>query len=198
MKVDPIAILVLAAGESARMGTPKQLLPWKKTTLLGHAINELEGLNLPIHVVLGAHYHNICPIISKSINIIYNSEWSGGMGTSLKEGFLFLENQKELKAVLVTLADQPLLHTGYYKNMISAYKKHGKSVASLYPDGSLGVPALFDRNRFVNFKISQGSQGAGKYISQHQQHFTTQEGAHLLRDIDTLMDYEELFNLHGA
>jgi len=68
-----IAILILAAGESKRMGTVKQLLKWKNTTLLGHTILVSEELNLKTFAVLGANYERIKNSINHySIQILHN------------------------------------------------------------------------------------------------------------------------------
>ena len=50
-----LAVLILAAGASSRMGKPKQLLPWKNTTLLGHAIAQAKKVSTAVFVVLGAN-----------------------------------------------------------------------------------------------------------------------------------------------
>ena len=68
MKTAPkIAVLILAAGEASRMQRPKQLLPWKETTLLNHSIETISSLkNTSCYVVLGAYKDDILPTITDS------------------------------------------------------------------------------------------------------------------------------------
>ena len=83
-----IAILLLAAGASRRMGQPKQLLKINKDqTLLEHTVAIAQATPCQqILVVLGANATAIQTAISTNINIVYNPLWEEGMGTSLRIG----------------------------------------------------------------------------------------------------------------
>ncbi len=106
-----IQLLLLAAGASQRMGSPKHLLPWGNETLIEHQIKTLLETNNPLSVVLGAYSEEIISVIDKfPIEIYTNENWEKGMGTSISYGMkLLLEKYPNIDGVLITLIDQPLL-----------------------------------------------------------------------------------------
>ncbi len=119
-----IAILILAAGASTRMGKPKQLMEWKGTTLLGHAIDEASTIeNSIIFVTLGANSDAIKSAhIQKDVKWVFNSHWESGLGTSIALGAkAILENEPKIPKILVMLADQPLIDSEYLEQMISSF-----------------------------------------------------------------------------
>jgi len=106
-----IALLILAAGESRRMGNKiKQLLPWKNTTLLGNAINQAKKTEVrDIFVVLGANIKEIKTTLDdESITILENNNWKSGMGSSIVTGIRHLNSSNhKYDGALVILTDQP-------------------------------------------------------------------------------------------
>jgi len=98
------------------MGQSKQLLPWKRGTLLSHAIEKsLQLKQLNTFVILGAHFQTIKKEITHfPITIVQNKDWESGMGTSIRSAITyFSENSLHFKAVLITLVDQPLIDVVY-------------------------------------------------------------------------------------
>ena len=89
-----IAIVILAAGASKRMGEPKQLLKWGDTTLINHAINTAVAVNSKeILLVLGAHYELIEKSIENSeVTILNNLHWEKGLGKSIAFAIDYLQN----------------------------------------------------------------------------------------------------------
>jgi len=116
-ETDKHAVLILAAGASTRMGQPKQLLPWGKTTLLNHAINEAKKISEHVFVVLGANKELIESSLNSQVEIIRNPNWENGMGTSITYGISILDKNEEFDSVLIMLADQPLLDSTYLNNL---------------------------------------------------------------------------------
>jgi len=80
-----IAMVILAAGAASRMQAIKQLLPWKKTTLLGNAIEQGLQSNVDkVYVVLGANASKIKKqILNYPIQIIEHKNWQLGIGSSI-------------------------------------------------------------------------------------------------------------------
>jgi len=191
-----IAILILAAGESKRMGTPKQLLKWKNTTLLGHTIQVSETLNLKTFVVLGANFEEIKnSISSRSIQILNHENWKNGLGSSIAFGVGYIfKNELDIEAILIVLADQPLINSEYLNSMISVFEK-GKNqiIASSYKDGKKGVPVLFDKIYFKELAQLSNDKGAKRLIEKYTDKVVLLNAESMVSDIDTLEDYNGLY-----
>jgi molybdenum cofactor cytidylyltransferase len=191
-----IAILILAAGESKRMGTPKQLLKWNNTTLLGHTIQTSEELNLKTFVVLGANFETIkASFRHHDIQIIKNKNWKNGLGSSIAFGAKHIINfEPDIDALLIMLADQPLISSEYLSSMISEFKKgKNKIAASSYKDGKKGVPALFDKIYFKELTQVSNDKGAKLLIEKNIKNVVLLNAESVVSDIDTLEDYQQLY-----
>lgn len=190
-----IAIIVLAAGAGTRMKQVKQLLPYKKTTLLGHALEI--GLNTKAHhvvCVLGAHASEIQKKVDFSrVFVTINSDWSSGMGSSINAGVAYAEKQMaDLDAVLITLADQPFVSSAYLDNIITQAQHYpGNIIASTYKT-SVGVPALFPKFYFEALKALKGKQGAKNLLETHHKDVVPLQPDFRNMDIDTLEDYKNI------
>ena len=102
--------VILAAGETARMGTPKQLLPVDGQPLLVRAIEAaLASAAWPVVVVLGAHEEKIRPWLARlPVLVAENPAWTEGMASSIRVGVTTLQQfSRVLDAALVALCDQP-------------------------------------------------------------------------------------------
>lgn len=196
-----IAIIILAAGESARMGQAKQLLPYRGTTLLRHTVeNALAIPGAHIVVVLGAFAEEIRPTLEGlPVEIVENPAWSTGMGSSLRTGLeAVLSASSETAAAIFLLCDQPLLSPVNLDALIQTHRETGAAiVASEYGD-VLGVPALFHRSLFPELLGLDGGEGAKKIISRHRDKAIGIPFADGAVDIDTPGDYAGLHNLHPA
>ena len=127
-----IALVILAAGASRRMGeTTKQLLQWKNTTLLGNAIAVAEKSNAKnIFVVLGADAQNIKNKIKTTrCTIAINKNWVAGLGTSIACGIQELNTTTDkYDGVLLMLADQPFIDVDYLNLLIEGFNKSNKRI----------------------------------------------------------------------
>ncbi|MEN8188097.1 MAG: nucleotidyltransferase family protein [Bacteroidota bacterium] len=196
MNQPKIAMVILAAGESSRMGGEvKQLLPWKKTTLLGHVIEQGLASNVDkIIIVLGANYHLIRDTISNyDVSVVYNPDWKKGMGTSLAFAIRTItENQQEFDAVLVSLADQPLIDKKHFNSLIYNYIDSDKNICTTKINNNLGVPAVLDKCYFGQLIKLAGDTGARKIISQNMKDVLTVENDKSI-DIDDMNTYISLY-----
>jgi molybdenum cofactor cytidylyltransferase len=195
-----IAILILAAGESKRMQGIKQLLPWKNTTLLGNAIEQaMQSKGNAIYVVLGANSSKISSTIAHyNVQIIENKNWKNGIGKSIARGVNFLkENQLKYDAILIMLADQPLVNSSYYNLLIDKYyQKEAKIIAS-ETNNSPSVPALFDAVYFDNLAQLSEDKGAKEIlIAAQKEVYILHSNANLI-DVDTFSSYENIYNSFG-
>ena len=190
-----ITVLVLAAGSSTRMGQIKQLLPWAKGTLLEKVIKNAKTSGASnVLVVAGANYKEIKATMDfEGVEVIVNRRWATGLGSSVACGMHhILTKEHQSEAVLIVLADQPLMDRVYLNRLMEIYttEKFG-IVATEYKSGP-GVPALFDRKYFEELTALNGDYGAkhilNKYVGDSM--CIGPEGRE--RDIDTIEDYEEL------
>ncbi len=196
-----IPIILLAAGSSSRMGQPKQLLPWKGKTLIGHQIQVLKDTGYPVVVVLGGHSDEIILEVRKTkTHFLINEHWESGMGTSVSAGMDFVKaNFPEAQGVLFALVDQPLITTSYLNQLIDSFRV-GKQqiVVSSSVNGWLGVPALFDRVYFDELSTLKGKEGAKTLIKKYPKQFIKIDGGLILEDMDTEEKYYQLLQLFNS
>lgn len=194
-----IATLILAAGESKRMGEIKQLLPWKNKNLLEHAISQsLESASDHVFVVLGAQLKAILEATdTAAVTVVHNEKWQLGMGTSIAAAMTFLRDRKlNFDAVLIRLIDQPLLDIDYYNKLIYSYIETRMLIATSYDDLP-GVPAVFDKQYFSKLAELSSDKGAKELLKSntHDLLLVDSKGSNL--DMDTQDVYRSYFRRHG-
>jgi molybdenum cofactor cytidylyltransferase len=180
------------------MGQPKQLMAWKGKTLLEHGISEALKITKNVAVVLGAHSKTIKPVVDDiKVHIIENRNWQQGMGTSIAKGIEFLEEANKFEAVLIMLADQPLLGKSHLSTLINKFL-HTKSpiVCTNYGD-KLGVPAIFNRSLFGDLKKLNQDFGARQLIKKMGDSVFSVQPRGKVIDIDTLVTYKTLYEKYG-
>ncbi len=188
-------IILLAAGASKRMGTPKQLLPWGEQTLIAYQIAKLQDLDQAIIVVLGAHAAELAQEISDpKVQVVYNKNWQDGMATSIAAGINFiLEDRPKAKGALICLVDQPLVPARHYKAMIEQFQKNEQRLlVSRSMSGYQGVPVLFPASCFSELIELQGDAGAKAVISEHSSQTDFIVGEDDFEDMDSYEKYQEL------
>ena len=193
-----VPIILLAAGESKRMGTPKQLLTYNGSSLVRHAATEAVKSNCdPVIVVLGAKRDRISVEINDlKVHITSNLDWQKGMGASIATGInTLLTINTDFDAVIVALGDQPFVTSRVYNLLIERYYQNEvKAVASSYSN-TIGVPALF-ASSILSELLDLNRQGGAKQVlkrySDRSLNLNLPEAA---IDIDTPADYQKLLKL---
>jgi len=186
-------VIILAAGSSSRLGSPKQNLVYKGKTLLQRALETAEAsICDPVIVVLGANADLIRPSLDGyKITITQNDDWQEGMASSIQTGVKALQNiNPGIQSVILMLCDQPFVDTWLLNLLIMAQGKDG-IVVSAYND-AMGPPVLFDKVYLDDLLVLQGAEGAKKVIQQYPHaivEITFPQGG---IDIDTIADYEKL------
>ena len=195
-----LGAVLLAAGASTRMGTVKQLLSWKKSTLLEHSIEQLKESNIDsLVVVLGANEGLIRDQVTLgNFDVVVNANWEQGMATSIACGVNYLkENNSDLEHVLIALSDQPLLDSKYYNALINNFVNNdSKLVCSAYSD-RFGVPAIFDQMYFPNLLQLQGQKGARSLLRGGSIEVSSIDAGDLAVDLDTKEEYNRIYELYG-
>jgi molybdenum cofactor cytidylyltransferase len=192
-----IGLLIPAAGASKRMRSPKQLLKWGTSTLLGHTIETVRSLHgCKICVVLGSNYDIIkSEIDSYPIKILNNEEWESGLGRSIALGVqLLIDTHPIIEGILIILPDQPLIDVHYLRSMIESFKpEEHQIIATYYDNHKQGVPALFDKTYFEELTKLNDDKGAKEIIKKYSNHVVMLTAHGKISDIDTQQDYEELY-----
>ena len=127
--------VILAAGESSRMGTPKQLLAIGGQPLLVRAVEAaLASPAWPVVVVLGAHAEKIRPLLARlPVLIAENPAWSEGMAASIRVSVTTLQQfSRALDAALVALCDQPAFSADTIAQLVATQRTTGRSVVAAY------------------------------------------------------------------
>jgi CTP:molybdopterin cytidylyltransferase MocA len=164
----PVAAIILAAGESRRLGQPKQLLAYRGQTLLERAIRLAnEAGASPVLVVLGANFATISVAIQSSNAIrVHNERWQQGIASSIDAGMRALSlHAPDADGVLLMGCDQPRLTAGHLSSLISEFDGQEAAViaASSY-GGVQAVPAVFPRATFAQLCRLRGDRGARPVI----------------------------------
>ena len=191
-----IGIIILAGGESRKLGTPKQLVEFQGKSLLRNATEvALKCACKPVIVVLGSRAEEIYEAIRDlAVETVTNYEWKDGISTSLRKGLTKLDSQVE--AAIIMLSDQPFVAEKTIRSLIDAYATSGKPIVASRYDGVLGVPALFDREVFDELLALEGDAGARVVIRQSApERIAAVEAPEAAFDIDTPADHERLKEL---
>ncbi len=195
-----IALILLAAGSSSRMGQSKQILQINGNCLLLNSVNVALGANLHsnnIVVVLGSNAEAHRTLIQHlPVTIIVNPDWKKGIGNSLKKGTLhLLQSTLPLQAIIIMVCDQPHLTSEHLKKLIDKFHETKNQIVASQYKNTLGVPALFDQSIFQELLKCGDEQGAKKIIRQHKNLLQTVDFPGGDIDLDTLEDYNQFLKL---
>ncbi|MEZ5427150.1 MAG: nucleotidyltransferase family protein [Pyrinomonadaceae bacterium] len=196
MKTQPqIGLILLAAGESRRMGSPKQILRFEGETLLRRAARAaVESDCRPVIVVLGAGAEILRNELERlPVEIAVNRDWPDGMGGSIRAGLeRLLEIDVEVEAAIITVCDQPAVSAGVIGRLIEKYLKTGALIVASAYARTLGVPALFDRRIFSELKELPPGSGAKMLIERYSAEVVSVPFPEGAIDIDTPEDYRRM------
>ncbi|MDB5307587.1 MAG: hypothetical protein JWO38_1789 [Gemmataceae bacterium] len=162
-----VAVAVLAAGGSSRMGRPKQLLPFAGRSLLRHAAEVALAAECgPVVVVLGAGADRLHPEVDGlPVEVIVNSEWELGPGTSVRAAVETIEPNRQVDALVFLLCDQPRADAENVRRLIAVREATGLPMAASGYAGTLGVPALFARALFADLCALPPTAGAKQVLA---------------------------------
>jgi molybdenum cofactor cytidylyltransferase len=187
--------VILAAGASTRMGTPKQLLPVKGQPLIVRTVEAaLASPAWPVIVVLGAQAEKIRPVLARlPVLIAENPAWAEGMAASIRAGITTLRQfSRALDGVLVALCDQPEFSAAIIAQLLDAQRAGGQGIVAARYQGRNGAPALFLREHFDALAALTGEEGARALLNGTPERATSVDLPALGIDLDTPADYAAL------
>ena len=190
-----VAVLVLAAGGSARLGTPKQLLDWGGRPLLQYVLDAVAGWPAgPVLVVLGAEVERILESIDfGDASVVINPQWEEGLASSLRVGLDALSRETKCDGVLVALGDQPEVSPEVVVALIEAFRAGHRDVVVPKYRYTRGNPVLLGAAVWGRIMSLEGDEGAQRLLQAHPEWVDEVWFDHLPpRDIDTAADVEEL------
>jgi molybdenum cofactor cytidylyltransferase len=186
---------LLAAGSSSRLGTPKQLLVFNDTSLLGQALMAAKnGGADKVVLVLGAGGAEIAQRIETGeVEIFYNAEWEEGIASSIRNGLKhLLKLEPGIEGALFIACDQPYVTADTLTKLITMAETSGERIgASGYGD-TVGIPAFFHKDLFSELLLLKGDTGAKKIMLDNNSRLAVVDFPRGKIDIDTVADYEQL------
>jgi molybdenum cofactor cytidylyltransferase len=188
-----ICAIVLAAGESRRMGRPKLLLPFGERTIIETVVNNaVQSKADEVLVVLGSDAEEIAERIRDlPVKTSINPNFRQGMLSSIQWGFETLP--EDTRAILVMLGDQPLIPSSVIDRMIDAHKQTQKSIILPVCNKKRGHPILIDMKYRDEVKRLSPDIGLRALAHNHTEDILEVEvgTSSILRDIDTVEDYSK-------
>lgn len=192
-----IGAVILAAGSSSRMGSPKQILQYRGESLLRRAaLAAIEAQCSPVIVVTGANADAVRHAFDGlEVTEAKNGEWETGLASSIRAGIEGLvAADANVSAAVLILADQPHVHPEVIARLIETHEVSGRAVVSSLYASTTGVPALFARSLFSELAQLHGTAGAKQVIESHSADaafISFEQGA---IDIDTREDFARLLD----
>lgn len=188
--MNPLAAILLAAGASRRLGTPKQLVRIGAETLLERTVRiALEAGLTPVYGVVPADL-SIEPIPTGMIRVV-NHAADEGMASSIRAGLqAYVAETATISGAIILACDQPAVTAQHLRELA---KGAGVVVASSY-SGRKGIPAYFPSNVFGALLALRGDLGA-RDLLQDARAIPLPFGE---LDVDTIEDLDQVRNLFPA
>ncbi|NBD13895.1 MULTISPECIES: NTP transferase domain-containing protein [Corallococcus] len=159
-----VAIVVLAAGGSSRLGQPKQLLRHEGTSLVRRAAELALAASPVVAVVLGARHEEVrARLDGLAVRCVDNPDWALGQGTSLRAGLRALP--PDVDAALLMLCDQLRVDAAHLRALIDTFERERAPIVASAYAGTRGVPALFSRALFPELEALPPTGGARGLIA---------------------------------
>ena len=187
--------IILAAGESKRMGFPKMLLPFNGITMLENVIRNVTDSNVDNSlIVLGAERDSLTELVSKSsVTSFFNDNYKDGMLSSVQCGFRNLPS--DFEAALVFQGDQPFIFPEVINRVIEGYRSSGNGIVIPVYEKKRGHPILIDRKYLKEIETldnQEGLRSLSRKFSEDVMEVETDDRG-ILRDFDTYDEYKKEF-----
>lgn len=163
-KTSKVAVILLAAGKSERMGQNKLLLPFGGQLVIQHTLDNLVASRAQgIVVVLGSKASEISEAVSKhNVTTVFNPNYASGMSTSLAAGLKAMKDPAEF--VMVALGDQPLIKPQTYDALIATALSTDKGILVPTYYGKRGNPILVSSKHKEELCMQSGDIGGRELL----------------------------------
>ncbi len=190
-----VAAIVLAAGQSTRMGGNKLLVELDGRPLVRHAVEAALGSNArPVVVVTGNEADAVrAALAGLDVRVVHNPDYAAGMSTSLCRGVAALADEPDLKGTLVCLGDMPRVQAAHLDAIIAAATEDVQIVVPIH-ERKRGNPVLLHRALFDEVLALRGDVGARAVIERHADRVCQLaiDDPAILLDVDTPLALAEL------
>ena len=200
-----LTAVILAAGESSRMGSPKALVPFHGQTFLAHLLEVAHSqakLEIgDIRVVLGSHAEQITASLGLDRKIVVlNPDWEQGQLSSIQAAIRSLDTgsagdgnptDRKTEGIILFLVDHPLISASLVEQLVTAFHRSGQPIVVPTFRGKRGHPVIFAQRLYRELLEAPAEQGARAVVWAHAAEVlevpTDEEGVLLnLNDPDTL------------
>jgi molybdenum cofactor cytidylyltransferase len=189
---EPVAGIILAAGESSRFGRPKQLLDYHGQPFVRQvAHTALQAGLSPVVVVSGANAEPVeAALQNLPVIVIRNSAWRSGQSSSIKTGINALP--PGAGAAVFLLADQPQVTPHVIQALVERHASERAAIVAALAGGRRANPNLFDSSTFEDLLGINGDVGGRAIFSSYRVDYVEWHDESLLLDVDTEADYRRL------
>jgi molybdenum cofactor cytidylyltransferase len=188
----PFGIIILAAGNSSRLGRPKQFLQFQgKSLLLRVAESAVSSGCAAMVVVTGAEKESIEKELQHLPTIYtYNPDWTDGMASSIISGLnQLLTSAPHLTNVIIAVSDQPFVSAALFEELLKTKAEVGTGIVACRYDDTVGTPVLFSEKYYPTLCALRGTDGAKKLLKTFKDDLATIDFPLGKFDIDTDDDY---------
>lgn len=187
--------IVLAAGESKRMGALKQILPFWKNTVIETIIDSLLKSNIDkVKVVLGHCAGEVLKVLgNREVEVVVNENYRNGMLSSIQCGVTSLPS--DTKAFMLCLVDQPTVRVDDINRLIEAYGKSKKGIIIPTYKDRRGHPVIFAKKYIEDItNLKNEGEGLREIVRKNSGDILEVEVSNrgILQDMDTIDDYKKL------
>lgn len=186
-----ITAIILAAGESKRMGQPKMLMPWGKSTVLQTVISTFQasGIN-DILVVTGGARQQVESLVGRTVQTIFNEAYEKGeMLSSIQLGLS--AKIREASAALICLGDQPQVRERTVRSVCDAFLKDKSPIVAPSYQMQRGHPWLVARPLWDELLEMKSPRTPRDFLKKHARkiHYVNVDTPSVIEDLDTPEDY---------
>jgi molybdenum cofactor cytidylyltransferase len=187
-----VSAIVLAAGESRRMGDFKQLLPFKGKTFVECCVDNLLAAGVEeIFVITGHREQEVRHALARrNVRFVFNANYKAGMSSSIISGVTALD--EKTTAILIALADQPQIDTGIIKKVIAVFETTQPLLVVPTFEDRRGHPIVLNAKLKQEILALDPNEGLRQIVHTHKDETIYVEVADkaVLVDFDYRQDYE--------